>query len=253
MCGACRVSPRHFQSILPHGTQRPGTVYDCPTPRMDQFLTDVDARVLGALIEKQLTTPDAYPLSLNALVAACNQSSNRQPVVSYDDATVLAAIQRLRRNSLVRGIQRIDSRVTRYEHTTPDALDLNPQELALLCVLLLRGPNTVGELRTRTERLAKFGSVAEVETTLEGMTAREKDAPVARLPRRPGQKEVRYAQLLCGPVAIEGSDTAIEPSSEARVSAADARVAVLEQQVAALQHEVGDMRRQLDEFKKQFE
>src|SRR4051812_28843650 len=99
-------------------------------PHMDQYLTDADARVLGSLIEKQLTTPDAYPLSLNALVAACNQTSNRNPVVSYDDATVLAAIQRLRRNALVRGIQRIDSRVTRYEHTAPDALDLNDQETA---------------------------------------------------------------------------------------------------------------------------
>src|SRR5215218_6113724 len=111
---------------------------------MDQFLTDADMRVLGALIEKQITTPDNYPLSLNALVLACNQSSNRHPVVSYDDETVLAAIQRLRRASLVRGIQRIDSRVTKYEHTTGDTLDVDAREIAVLCVLMLRGPNTLG-------------------------------------------------------------------------------------------------------------
>src|SRR6187402_373266 len=123
---------------------------------MDQYLTDADVRVLGALIEKQVTTPDNYPLSLNALIAACNQSTNRHPVVAYDEETVLAAVQRLRRASLARAIQRIDSRVTKYEHIATDTLDLSSNELGLMCVLLLRGPNTIGELRTRTERLAKF-------------------------------------------------------------------------------------------------
>jgi uncharacterized protein len=219
---------------------------------MDQFLTDSDARVLGALIEKQVTTPDNYPLSLNALIAACNQSSNRHPVVAYDEETVLAAIQRLRRVSLVRGIQRIDSRVTKYEHTALDTLDLTPNELGLLCVLLLRGPNTVGELRTRTERLAKFESIAEVEAALSGLIEREKDPLVIRLPRRPGQKEVRYAHLLSGEVAADSNETSDSTTPVTR-SPSDERIGALEETVAALKNEVQDMRRQLDEFRKQFE
>lgn len=234
---------------------------------MDQFLTGADARVLGALIEKQMATPDSYPLSLNALIAACNQTSNRHPIVSFDEATVLAAIQRLRRNALVRGIQRIDSRVTRYEHTASETLDVTPNELALLCVLLLRGPNTVGELRTRTERLAKFESLADVESTLDGLIQREKDPPVMRLSRKPGQKEVRYAHLLSGEAAAESTDVPAVAASAAPESAAalpvtvavsvappsDDRLEALEGTVAALRHEVSDLRQQLDQFRKQFE
>lgn len=219
---------------------------------MDQFLTDADVRVLGALIEKQVTTPDNYPLSLNALVAACNQSSNRHPVVTFDEETVLAAIQRLRRASLVRGMQRIDSRVTKYEHTTGDTLDVNEQGIAVMCVLMLRGPNTVGELRTRTERLAKFDSLAEVETTLGTLIEREKEPLVVRLPRRAGQKEVRYAHLLSGEVAVDSAEASSGTASVTHPPTDD-RVAVLEQTVAELQSEVGDIRRQLEEFRKQFE
>jgi uncharacterized protein YceH (UPF0502 family) len=219
---------------------------------MDQFLTAEDARVLGALIEKQMATPDNYPLSLNALVAACNQSSNRHPVVSYDEETVLAAIQRLRRALLVRGIQRIDSRVTKYEHVASDLLDLTPNEMALMCVLMLRGPNTIGELRTRTERLAKFESLADVETTLNALIERDKERLVIRLPRKPGQKEVRYAHLLSGEVAAESSDVS-HPAAPAAHSPIDERVVALEQTVAELQNEVSDIRRQLEEFRKQFE
>lgn len=219
---------------------------------MDQFLTDADVRVLGALIEKQITTPDYYPLSLNALVAACNQSSNRHPVVSYDDEIVLAAIQHLRRASLVRGIQRIDSRVTKYEHTAGDALNLDEREIAVMCVLMLRGPNTLGELRTRTERLATFDSLAEIEATLNALIEREKDPPVARLPRRAGQKEVRYAHLLSGEVAADVAEVAMATTPVMQTPTSD-RVAALEHSVAELQSEVSDIRRQLDEFRKQFE
>ncbi|MBC8088264.1 MAG: YceH family protein [Phycisphaerae bacterium] len=226
---------------------------------MDQFLTDADVRVLGALIEKQVTTPDNYPLSLNALVAACNQSSNRHPVVAFDEETVLAAIQRLRRASLVRGIQRIDSRVTKYEHLTTDVLDVTSNELGILCVLMLRGPNTVGELRTRSERLAKFDSLAEVETTLTDLMEREKNALVVRLPRKAGQKEVRFAHLLSGDVAAESNETFQSPMPATTqpmpgtTQPMDGRVAALEQIIAELQSEVGDLRQQLAEFRKQFE
>lgn len=219
---------------------------------MDQFLTDADVRVLGALIEKQVTTPDNYPLSLNALIAACNQSTNRHPVVAFDEETVLAAMQRLRRASLVRGIQRIDSRVTKYEHLTADVLDVTPNELGILCVLMLRGPNTVGELRTRSERLAKFDSLAEIETTLTGLIEREKDALVVRLPRRAGQKETRFAHLLSGEVTVDNNETA---DATARVvpQPADERMTALEQSIAELRSEVGDLRQQLAEFRTQFE
>ena len=235
---------------------------------MDQFLTDADVRVLGALIEKQVTTPDNYPLSLNALVAACNQSSNRHPVVTYDEETVLGAIQRLRRASLVRGIQRIDSRVTKYEHVTADALDLTSNEVALICVLMLRGPNTLGELRTRTERLGKFDSLAELEATLNGLIERENDALVVRLARKPGQKEVRYAQLLSGDIVGSSDESApmTAPASQHGDNKRDNdhdndhdnerhndRVAALEETVTELKAEVSDLRQQLEEFRKQFE
>lgn len=219
---------------------------------MDQFLTDADVRVLGALIEKQVTTPDNYPLSLNALVLACNQSSNRQPVVSFDETTVLAAIVHLRRASLVRGIQRIDSRVTKYEHTAGDTLNLGEQEIAVLCALMLRGPNTVGELRTRTERLAKFESLDEVETTLTALIEREKEPLVVRLPRKAGQKEVRYAHLLSGEVAADSNEAPPAAISVTSPSTHD-RVAALEQTVAELRSELESIRRQLEQFRKQFE
>lgn len=219
---------------------------------MDQYLIDADVRVLGALIEKQVTTPDNYPLSLNALIAACNQSSNRHPVVAYDEETVLAAIQRLRRASMVRAIQRSDSRVTKYEHVATDTLDLSSNELGLMCVLMLRGPNTIGELRTRTERLAKFESPADLETTLTALIEREKDPLVGRLPRRAGQKEARFAHLLSGEAAADSADShdATAPVTRQR---SDDRISALEQMVDELRSEVGEMRQQLQDFRKQFE
>jgi len=219
---------------------------------MDQYLTDADVRVLGALIEKQVTTPDNYPLSLNALVAACNQSTNRHPVVAYDEETVLAAIQNLRRASLVRSIQRIDSRVTKHEHIATETLDLSSNELGLMCVLMLRGPNTIGELRTRTERLSKFESLADVETTLNGLIVRERDPLVGRLPRRAGQKEARFAHLLSGAVAADDADDHVAAAPVTR-QPSDDRIAALEQVVAELQGEIADMRQQLQDFRKQFE
>ena len=160
-------------------------------------LNDIDVRVLGSLVEKDLTTPEYYPLSLNALVNACNQTSNRDPVVKYDEPTVKSAVDRLRKYSLVRSIQRADARVMKYMHLMRDAMSLEPPELAAMCVLMLRGPQTVGEIRTRSGRLFDFPSLEEVEATLNTLMTRAEPL-VARLPRQPGQKEARFAQLLSG-------------------------------------------------------
>ncbi|HEX3866309.1 MAG TPA: YceH family protein [Gemmatimonadaceae bacterium] len=218
----------------------------------DPPLTDADVRVLGSLIEKEITTPDNYPLSLHGLAAACNQTSNRQPVVSLEEDAILAAITRLRRSSLVRAIQPADSRVMKYQHLAADAMSLDRGELALMCVLMLRGPQTVGELRSRTERLARFESLAAVEQTLEALAARTPAPFVSRLPRQPGQKDIRYAQILSGPPtaeapgAVPSSNNAHRPSDRERVDALEARTATLETEIA-------ELRRQLADFRSQFE
>src|SRR4051812_10537296 len=151
-------------------------------------------------MEKEITTPDNYPLSLSALTAACNQISNREPLMQLEEDAVSQAIVALRRRSLVRAIQPSGSRVTKYSHLLTDALTLDARELAVLGVLMLRGPQTAGELHTRTTRLAEFADAAQVETTLEGLIARQPEPFVVRLPRRAGQREVRYAHLLSGEV-----------------------------------------------------
>jgi len=212
-----------------------------------------DVRVLGALIEKEITTPDNYPLSLNALVNACNQTSNRHPVVAYDDATVSGAIDRLRRLSLVRGIQRSDSRVTKYQHLLREAMNLATRELAVLCVLMLRGPQTVGEIRTRGDRLADFESVADVETILEMLIDRAAGPLVVQLPRQPGQKEVRFAHLLSGEVVYEAPEAPSGSAHDGHAPVSPDRLAALEALVGELRNEVTDLRAQLDQFRKQFE
>jgi uncharacterized protein len=189
---------------------------------------DADAleiRVLGCLIEKQRTTPDVYPLSLNALRLACNQSTNRDPVVSYDEPTIRGGLERLSRRGWVRLASGPGSRAAKYRHLADEALGVSNGQLSLLAVLMLRGPQTLGELKSRTERLHMFESVGDVEETLAGLAEREL---VERQARRPGQKEERWAQLL-------GSDA--EPSAEAPAPPTDsleARVERLEEQVAEL-------------------
>lgn len=217
---------------------------------MDQLLNDADVRVLGALVEKAITTRDHYPLSMNALTAACNQSSNRHPVVSFDEETVLAAVRRLRACSLVRGFQGIDSRVTKYEHLMAESLELAASELAVMCVLMLRGPQTVGEIRTRTDRLAHFESLSDVEATLTALIERSSSPLVVRLPRQAGQKEVRYAHLLSGEVTFDDQPDVIAPIASAL---ATDRIAALEETTNELRNDVADLRRQLEEFRKQFE
>jgi uncharacterized protein len=155
----------------------------------------VELRVVGCLVEKQRTTPDAYPLSLNALRLACNQSTNRDPVVSYDEATVVEALRRLALRGWTRLASGAGSRARKYRHLLPEALGLGDEELVLLAVLMLRGPQTPGELKGRTERLHRFGDLAGVQETLERLIERQY---VVRHPRRPGQKESRYEQVLGG-------------------------------------------------------
>lgn len=217
-------------------------------------LSPAEVRVLGALIEKQITTPDYYPLTLNALTNACNQLTNREPVVAFDEQTVVRAIDGLREKRLATLYTGAESRVAKYKHTLTDALLLTPGEIALLCVLLLRGPQTLGELRPRTERLFKFDNLPEVEASLNALAARQPQPLVAKLPRQPGAKESRFAQLLSGP--IDPSEVTLEStpqSSAAPAPAAVDRIAQLEQEVADLRRELADLRQTFGDFRKQFD
>jgi uncharacterized protein len=196
----------------------------------------IEIRVLGCLIEKQRTTPDVYPLSLNALRAACNQTTNRDPVVAYDEQTIRAALRRLDQRRWARLASGPGSRAVKFRHLLDEALELSEPELALLGVLMLRGPQTPGELKARTERMHPFASLAELHETLDGLIQREL---VARLPRRPGQKEERYAQLLGG----EEADAArAETAPGAPGDDVKARLKRLEDEVASLRQVVESLR-----------
>jgi uncharacterized protein len=211
-----------------------------------EFLTDTETRVLGALVEKQITTPEYYPLTLNALTAACNQKNNRHPVTSYTENDVSVAVETLREKNLVYVFYGSTSRVPKFKHVMPEVLHLTAPETALMCVLMLRGPQTPGELRGNASRLYDFAGLDEVERTLEGLISHDPDQLVTRLARQPGQKEVRFAQILSAlPVEIP-----IEPLSQA---ASIPSRQTLEQKVDALTAEVEKLRLQFEEFKKQFE
>jgi uncharacterized protein YceH (UPF0502 family) len=219
-------------------------------------LTDVEVRVLGALLEKEVTTPDTYPLSLNALLAACNQTTSREPVMRLDEDAVVHAAVALRRRGLVRQIQPAGSRVTKFEQLLGEDLRLGRRDLAVLGVLMLRGPQTPGELYARTARLEPFADVADLEGVLESLIAREPEPLVARLPRRAGQKEVRWAHMLAGepPPQADASAPADDGSvSTRRADAEDDRVATLERTVEALRSEVAALRADLDAFRAQFQ
>jgi uncharacterized protein YceH (UPF0502 family) len=218
---------------------------------MNELLNETEVRVAGSLVEKQLTTPDYYPLTLNALVHACNQISNRDPVVHYDERTVEDAVDSLRRKNLVYVFYGSESRVPKYKHMMREVFGLSPQELAAMCVLMLRGPQTVGEIRGRTGRLHEFADLAEVEAALEGLANRD-EPPVLKLPRQPGQKDARYAHLLAGAPAVEETGGGGAGATTARATAGE-RVARLEAEVERLRSEVAELRRQLDEFRGQFE
>ena len=207
------------------------------------LLDEEEVRVLGCLIEKEMTTPDYYPLTLNSLVSACNQKSSRDPVVEYDDALVQAALERLQEKGLTRRITGADSRVPRFRHVANDALRLNKERAAVICVLLLRGPQTPGEIRQRTNRMYEFASLAEVEETIEELRTRDTLALVAQLPRQPGTKEARYAHLLMGP---------IDEEEVASSTAAPVRRSGLEQRVAELEERIAQLEAQFEQFKSQF-
>jgi uncharacterized protein YceH (UPF0502 family) len=203
------------------------------------ILSAEEARVLGALVEKQLTTPDYYPLTLNALVAACNQKNNRDPVLHMDDAAALAATDTLREKKLVWQVFLAGTRVPKYRHAFTDVYHVAEESVPLLCELLLRGPQTVGELRTRCERMRPYADTAAVETLLQELAAHREGPFVVKLPREPGRREPRYAQLLGGPVAasLSSPEAPVEPA-RAVLQAGENRIARLEQTVEELQARV---------------
>jgi uncharacterized protein YceH (UPF0502 family) len=210
---------------------------------MSTTLTDIETRVLGALVEKQVTTPEYYPLTLNALTLACNQKNNRHPVTSYVESQVSNAVESLREKNLAYVFYGSNSRVPKYKHVMPEVLHLSHAEVAIICVLMLRGPQTPGELRGNASRLHEFSGLEEVEQTLNALIARDPDPLVVRLSRQAGQKEVRFAHLLSGEPKIELVTSTDRPQP----------VETLGQRVERLETEVEDLRRQFEQFKKQFE
>ncbi len=220
------------------------------------LLTAVDARVLGCLLEKAATTPDAYPLTLNSLQLACNQKSNRQPVVDYEEEVILESIDDLRRAKLVFRVDVAGSRVAKYRHNIDELLGLDKAGKALLTVLLLRGAQTLGELRTRCERMHSFATTDEVEATLKEISE-EVDRPLwTKLPRSPGKKEERYQHLLSGeptPDAETDRSDATEDCSPSPLSSRDARIQNLETEIEALKVELEILKTAFDEFQEQFQ
>jgi hypothetical protein len=215
------------------------------------ILNPAEARVLGALIEKDITTPDYYPLSLNALVNACNQKNNREPVTSFDEETVRLALRNLSDKNLAGLARGADGRVAKYEHHLQEVFNFTRRETAIICVLLLRGPQTPGELRGRTERMHPFEDLDEVLSGLQQLMRRE--PPLAKaLGRRPGTKEIRYAHLLSGDVEAWEPPDAYANASNGDSSADSERISQLEEQVAALQREVAELKQQMAGFKQQF-
>jgi uncharacterized protein len=213
---------------------------------MELSLDTNEVRVLGSLLEKEITTPEYYPLSLNALLNACNQKSNRDPVVHFDEETVERVLYMLRDKGLLLTITGAGSRVPKYGHRLSDKLNLGRRELAILCELMLRGPQTLGELRMRADRMHHFDEVSEVESVLDRMPEL-----VTRLPRRPGEKEARYAHLLSGPPAVEATPQA--NAADSMPPPRPDRVATLEAEVAQLRGDLEDLKRQFAGFQKQFE
>jgi uncharacterized protein YceH (UPF0502 family) len=230
-------------------------------------LNDAEARVLGGLLEKEITTPDYYPLSLNALVNACNQKSNRDPVMNLSEDTVRDALRTLHDNSLARSVSAADSRVTKYEHRLQEAFNFDRREAAVFCELLLRGPQTPGELRTRAERMHSFDDLSEAQSALQRLINRQ--PPLVKvLPRQPGTKESRYVHLLSGDAtplpSTAGHETSAAPGRAGpaaipRESAATlgqekiSELSRMSSEIADLRKEVADLQQQFAAFRKQFE
>jgi uncharacterized protein YceH (UPF0502 family) len=214
-------------------------------------LNEYELRALGALVEKQIATPDYYPMTLNALVNACNQKNHRDPVVSYDETIVARALDSLREKNLAYVFHGSEARAPKYGHLFPKAFDLSEAEAPLMCVLILRGPQTSGELRSRTQHLRSFESLAEVETLLQGLSLRDKPL-IVKLPRQPGSRESRFAHLLGDPVEIEQIEAPPrQATSVQRAQAENDKIAKLEEEVAALRQELSELKQQFAEFKKE--
>jgi len=219
--------------------------------RMPLLLTEIEARVLGALVEKDITTPDYYPLSLNALVNACNQKNNRDPVMALDEESVRSALSTLQEKRLAGPASGADSRVTKFEHRLQEVFNFDRRETAVLCILLLRGPQTPGELRSRTDRMYHFEALEDVISTLDRLAQRE--PPLARiLPRQPGTKESRYTHLFSGEPAAADLERMVPRETASSNSTSD-RIAALEEVVARLRGELSEVQQQLASFRKQFE
>jgi uncharacterized protein YceH (UPF0502 family) len=223
---------------------------------MNFILTEIETRVLGALIEKDITTPDYYPLSLNALVNACNQKNNRDPVMTLDESVVCDALASLQEKRMAGPANGADSRVTKFEHRLQEVFNFDRREIAIVCVLLLRGPQTPGELRSRTDRMYHFEALDDVISTLDRLAHR--DPPLsAILPRQPGTKESRYTHLFSGQSPVDIADTinvgrTLLSASASMTSTAD-RLATLEEEVSRLRQELAEVQQQLAAFRKQFE
>lgn len=211
---------------------------------MPEILNETEARILGALVEKQLTTPEYYPLTLNSLVTACNQKNNREPVMSLTEPEVSTAIEELRDRNLVYVFYGSTSRVPKYKHMLPSVYELEPDETAIVAVLLLRGPQTLGELRERTGRMHEFANLGETQETLDRLMRRD-DPLVVRLPVQPGRKEARFAHLLSGEIDIEALAAAQPPRA--------AQSAVVSDRITKLEEEVASLKVMFEEFRRQFE
>jgi hypothetical protein len=219
---------------------------------MTLHLTEIETRVLGSLIEKDITTPDYYPLSLNALVNACNQKNNRDPVMTLDEDSVSHALASLQEKRLAGPASGADSRVTKYEHRLQEVFNFDRREIAILCVLLLRGPQTPGELRGRTERMYRFEALGDIVSTLDRLSQRDRPL-VAILSRQPGTKESRYLQLFSGEApAVDVAHTPSRVSDLVAHPTVD-RISSLENEILELKRQVSEIQQQLSAFCKQFE
>jgi uncharacterized protein len=214
-------------------------------------LNEYELRALGALVEKQIATPDYYPMTLNALVNACNQKNHRDPVVSYDETIVSRALDSLREKNLAYVFHGAEARAPKYGHLFPKAFDLSEAEIPLMCALILRGPQTSGELRSRTQHLRSFESLAEVETLLQGLSLRDKPL-IVKLPRQPGSRESRFAHLLGDPVEIEQREVSLHRApSVQQAQAENDKIAKLEEEITSLRLELSELKQQFAEFKRE--
>ncbi|MGA1869717.1 MAG: YceH family protein [bacterium] len=214
---------------------------------MEMILNEIEARILGSLIEKEMTTPDYYPLTLNALTNACNQKSNRDPVMSLEKNIIIRTLDEMRIKKLVVQKEAMDSRVPKYAQTLDTLFGFSQKEVALICALLLRGPQTVGEIHIHTSRMNKFNDLSDVEATLKELAEREGGPFIIKLPRQSGQRESRYAHLFCGEVDFEKI-----ASAQINTENGD-RLAKLETALDSLRSEFDELRQRFFEFIKQFE